>query len=220
LLRDQFPHRADRVHRIYNGLDLAEFRRADFSSTPPLIIAVGRLIPKKGFAVLIRACALLVERGNSFRCEITGEGPLESELRQQINELCLQNSVVLTGAKPQRELRVRLAAGNVFVLPSVIDPDGGMDNLPTVIMEAMATALPVVSTNVAGIPEMVIENETGFLVQSGDAAAMANAIETVINDRSSAARLGDSGYKRARALFPIENNVRELCALLNGGSAD
>jgi glycosyltransferase involved in cell wall biosynthesis len=102
----------------------------------------------------------------------------------------------------------------------VIDPDGGMDNLPTVIMEAMATALPVVSTNVAGIPEMVIENETGFLVQSGDAAAMANAIETVINDRSSAARLGDSGYKRARALFPIENNVRELCALLNGGSAD
>jgi len=220
LLRDQFPHRADRVHRIYNGLDLAEFRRADFSSTPPLIIAVGRLIPKKGFAVLIRACALLVERGNSFRCEITGEGPLESELRQQINELCLQNSVVLTGAKPQRELRVRLAAGNVFVLPSVIDPDGGMDNLPTVIMEAMATALPVVSTNVAGIPEMVIENETGFLVQSGDAAAMANAIETVINDRSSAARLGDSGYKRARALFSIENNVRELCALLNGGSAD
>ena len=213
-LRERFSHRADRVHRIYNGLDLAEFGRADFSSTPPLIIAVGRLIPKKGFGDLIRACALLAERGKSFRCEIIGEGPLENELRRQIDELCLQNNVVLTGAKPQTQLRGRLAAANVFVLPSVIDPDGGMDNLPTVIMEAMATGLPVVSTNIGGIPEMIIENETGFLVQPGDAAAMADAIENVIYDPSSAAKLGQSGYERARALFSIEKNVRELCALL------
>ncbi len=219
-LRERFSHRADRVHRIYNGLDLAEFGRADFSSTPPLIIAVGRLIPKKGFGDLIRACALLVERGKSFRCEIIGEGPLENELCRQIDEFCLQNNVVLTGAKPQTQLRGRLAAANVFVLPSVIDPDGGMDNLPTVIMEAMATGLSVVSTNVGGIPEMVIENETGFLAQPGDVRAMADAIETVIKDRSSAARLGHSGYERARTLFSIEKNVRELCALLNAGRGD
>ena len=218
-LRERFSHRADRVHRIYNGLDLAEFGRADFSSTPPLIIAVGRLIPKKGFGDLIRACALLSERGKSFRCEIIGEGPLENELRRQIDELRLQNNVELPGAKPQTQLRGRLAAANVFVLPSVIDPDGGMDNLPTVIMEAMATGLPVVSTNIGGIPEMVIENETGFLVQPGDAAAMADAIETVINDCSLAAKLGQSGYERARALFSIEKNVRELCALLNCSDA-
>ena len=213
-LRERFSHRADRIHRIYNGLDLAEFGRADFSSTPPLIIAVGRLIPKKGFGDLIRTCALLLERGKSFRCEIIGEGPLENQLRGQIDELCLQNNVELAGAKPQTQLRRRLAAANVFVLPSVIDPDGGMDNLPTVIMEAMATGLPVVSTNIGGIPEMIIENETGFLVQPSDTAAMADAIETVINDRSSASRLGYSGYERARALFSIEKNVRELCALL------
>jgi glycosyltransferase involved in cell wall biosynthesis len=213
-LRDRFSHHGDRVHRIYNGLDLAEFGRADFSSTPPVIIAVGRLISKKGFGDLIRTCALLVERGRSFRCEIIGEGPLEQELRRQIEELRLQNNVELPGAKPQTQLRRRLAAANVFVLPSVIDPGGGMDNLPTVIMEAMATGLPVVSTNIGGIPEMVIENETGFLVQPGDAAAMADAIETVMNDCSSAARLGHSGYERARALFSIERNVRDLCALL------
>ena len=213
-LRERFSRRADRVHRIYNGLDLAEFGRADFSSSPPVIIAVGRLIPKKGFGDLIRACALLAERGKSFRCEIIGEGPLGNELRRQIVELCLQNNVVVTGAKPQTHLRRRLAAANIFVLPSVIDPDGGMDNLPTVIMEAMATGLPVVSTIIGGIPEMVIENETGFLVQPGDAAAMADAIQTVINDCSSAARLGHSGYERARTLFSIEKNVRELCALL------
>jgi glycosyltransferase involved in cell wall biosynthesis len=213
-LRERFSHRANRVHRIYNGLDFAEFGRADFSSTPPLIIAVGRLIPKKGFGYLIRSCALLAERGKSFRCEIIGEGPLENELRGQIDELCLQNNVVLTGAKPQTQLRRRLAAATVFVLPSVIDPDGGMDNLPTVIMEAMATGLPVVSTNIGGIPEMVIENETGFLVQPGDASAMADAIQLVINDPSLAQRLGQFGYQRAQQLFSIEKNVRELCVLL------
>ena len=217
-LRERFSRCADRVHRIYNGLDLSEFGRADFSSNPPLIIAVGRLIPKKGFGDLIRACALLAERGKLFRCEIIGAGPLENELRRKTDELGLQNNVVLTGPKPQMQLRRRLAAGNVFVLPSVIDPDGGMDNLPTVIMEAMATGLPVVSTNIGGIPEMVIENETGFLVQSGDAAAMADAIEKVINDASSAARLGRSGHERARALFSIEKNVRELCAFICSGA--
>src|SRR5437867_8046096 len=103
-LRERFPDRAGRVHRIYNGLDLSEFGRADFSSVPPLIIAVGRLIPKKGFGDLIHACALLAERGKSFRCEIIGEGPLGNELRGQIDELCLQKSVVLTGAKPQTQL--------------------------------------------------------------------------------------------------------------------
>ena len=98
----------------------------------------------------------------------------------------------------------------------MIDPDGGMDNLPTVIMEAMATGLPVASTNVGGIPEMIIENETGFLVQPSDAAAMADAIQNVIYDPPSAAKLGQSGYERAGALFSIDKNVRELCALIAG----
>ena len=213
-LRERFPQRADSVHRIYNGLDLAEFDRADFSSTPPLIIAVGRLIAKKGFAELIRACVLLAERGKLFRCEIIGEGPLENELRAQIAQLNLQNRFVLSGAKPQREVRQHLAAASVFVLPSVLDPEGGMDNLPTVIMEAMATGLPVISTNIAGIPEMVVQNETGFLVQSADPIALAKAIEDVIDDRLLAQRLGEAGHQRAQELFSIEKNVRELCALL------
>jgi len=213
-LQERFPERADRIRRIYNGLNLAEFGRADFSSSPPLILAVGRLIAKKGFADLICACGLIAERGKSFRCEIMGEGPLENELRGQIERLNLQNRVALSGAKPQREVRQRLAAANVFVLPSIIDPEGGMDNLPTVIMEAMATALPVVSTNIGGIPEMVIENETGFLLEPADASALADAIAKVIDDRVLAQRLGHAGYQRAHELFSIEKNVRELSALV------
>ena len=213
-LRGRFPERADRIHRIYNGLNLAEFGRTDFSPTPLLIVAVGRLIPKKGFADLIRACGLLAESGKSFQCEIIGEGPLENELHAQIDQLNLQDRVALSGAKPQREIRQRLAVASVFVLPSVVDAQGGMDNLPTVIMEAMAAGLPVISTDVAGIPEMVVQNETGFLVGPGDAVRLAGAIEKVIDDRSLVQKLGEAGYERAQELFSIEKNVRDLCGML------
>jgi colanic acid/amylovoran biosynthesis glycosyltransferase len=217
-LRERFPERADRIQRIYNGLNLAEFERATFSSDPPLIVAIGRLIVKKGFANLIRACALLVEHGRTFRCEMFGEGPLDKELRAQIEELGLQGRIQLPGPKPQHELRERLARASVFVMPSVPEAEGGMDNLPTVIMEAMATGLPVVSTRIGGIPEMVVENETGFLVQPEDAVALAGAIEKVINDHSLGQKLGQAGYKRAQKLFSIEKNVRELCALICSGA--
>jgi glycosyltransferase involved in cell wall biosynthesis len=213
-LRARFPERADRIHRIYNGLNLAAFGRATFSSDPPLIVAIGRLIAKKGFANLIRACALLVERAKSFRCEVIGDGPLESQLRGQIEELGLQERVHLSGTMPQHEIRARLADANIFVLPSVPEANGGMDNLPTVIMEAMATGLPVVSTRIGGIPEMVVEKETGFLVQPDDAVALAGAIEKVVNDCSLGQKLGEAGYQHAQRLFSIEKNVRELRALL------
>lgn len=214
-LRVRFPDRGDRIHRIYNGLDLAPFVRADFSFTPPLIVAVGRLIPKKGFADLIRACRLLMERGKSFRCEVIGEGPLEEELHQQIAQLGLQGCVELPGAKPQHEIRKYFAAASAFVLPSVIDPDGGMDNLPTVIMEAMAAGLPVISTTIGGIPEMVVENETGFLVPPGDVTALAGAIERLFDEIGLARRLGESGFQRAKELFSIEKNVRSLLARID-----
>jgi glycosyltransferase involved in cell wall biosynthesis len=216
-LRERFPERADRIHRIYNGLTLAEFGRATFSSDPALIVAIGRLIAKKGFANLIHASALLVDRERSFRCEIFGDGPLENQLRAQIEELGLQERVQLLGAKPQPEIKERLANASVFVMPSMPEADGGMDNLPTVIMEAMATGLPVVSTRIGGIPEMVIDNQTGFLVQPEDAVALAGAIERVTNDRSLGRKLGQAGYERSQKLFSIEKNVRELYALLSSG---
>jgi glycosyltransferase involved in cell wall biosynthesis len=213
-LRERFPDGAARIHRIYNGLDLSQFGRADFSAAPPLIVAIGRLIAKKGFADLIHACRFLLERGKSFRCQIIGEGPLDQELQAQIHRLNLQELVEMPGAKPQHEIRKHLVAASVFVMPSVIDPDGGMDNLPTVIMEAMTTGLPVISTAISGIPEMVIQNETGMLVPPGDARALADAVEKVIVDPSFARRLGDNGHKRASELFSIDKNVRQLLELL------
>jgi glycosyltransferase involved in cell wall biosynthesis len=112
-----------------------------------------------------------------------------------------------------------LAAATAFVLPSVIDPDGGMDNLPTVIMEAMAAGLPVVSTSMGGIPEMVIENETGFIISPADVSAVAGAIERLIDDVGLARRLGERGFQRASELFSIEKNVRSLLALIDAKAA-
>jgi len=122
---------------------------------------------EKGIRRLIRTCALLLERGKSFRCEIIGEGRLRTNYEGKSMN-CVCKIMSNCPAQNHRRNSRRIAAANVFVLPSVIDPDGGMDNLPTVIMEAMATGLPVVSTNIGGIPEMIIENETGFLVQPSD----------------------------------------------------
>ncbi len=212
-LNEQFPGSAAKIHRVYNGIDLAAFRRADFSSPIPSIIAVGRLIEKKGFADLIRACELQRKRGRKFRCQIIGEGPLEEPLRRQIDHCGLQGQVELAGPHPQNEVRSRLAGATLFVLPCIAEPSGAMDNLPTVIMEAMAAGLPVVSTQIAGVPEMVIESETGLLVPPNNPSALAEAMEKLIVDPALAKRFGQAGYERACALFSIEKNVRELLRL-------
>jgi glycosyltransferase involved in cell wall biosynthesis len=212
-LRERFPDCADRIHRIYNGLDFFQFRRADFSSSVPLIAGVGRLVEKKGFADLIRACALLADRGRRFRCEIIGEGPLENELRAQIEQVGMQAHVTLSGPLPQKQIAERLVAASVFVLPCIVEKSGGMDNLPTVIAEAMAAGLPVISTPIGAVPEMVAQNETGILVPPGDPEKLTGAIERVIADSALAQSLGEKGYQRAQELFCIEKNVRSLLAL-------
>jgi colanic acid/amylovoran biosynthesis glycosyltransferase len=218
-LKERFPASANRIHRIYNGLDFARFKRADFSSSPPLILAIGRLIEKKGFRDLIGACHILKEQGTPFSCEIIGEGPLEEQLQRQIEEFTLASEIGLLGPKTQDEIAKHLANGTVFVLPSVRDALGGMDNLPTVIMEAMASGLPVISTPIGGIPEMIVENKTGFLVSPGNPDALARAIEGVIVDLPLARQLGEEGRKRAEELFSIEENARALVRLIEAAAS-
>ena len=212
-LQERFPGSTAKIHRIYNGIQLNEFQRSDFSSSILSIVAIGRLIEKKGFADLIRACELLRKRGYDFRCQIIGEGPLEEDLRAQIDDGGLLGQIDLAGPHPQHEVRSRLAGAALFVLPCIAEPGGAMDNLPTVIMEAMAAGLPVVSTQIGGVPEMVVENETGLLVSPNDPSALAEALERLMVDPALARRLGQAGYERACARFSIERNVCELLKL-------
>ena len=174
-LQGRFPESADKVKRVYNGLDLEPFREAgqrrdenEVWSGERLIFTVGRLIEKKGFDDLIKACALMKKNGvQDFCCVIVGDGPMEDELRQLIQSNGVDDCVELAGPKSQDEIIASLEKAAVFALPCVTEKDGGKDNLPTVIMEAMGARVPCVSTILAGVPEMVIDGETGKLVEEG-----------------------------------------------------
>jgi glycosyltransferase involved in cell wall biosynthesis len=213
LLQERFPENATKIHRVYNGVDLSRFTPTDFGSAPPTIISIGRLIEKKGFGDLIGACALLQARGRQFTCRIIGEGPLEESLRAQVAANGLEKSVALTGPQTQAEIASQLAHATVFVLPCTREADGGMDNLPTVIMEAMAAGLPVISTPLGGIPEMVEDGLNGELVPERDPAAIAIAIERLLDDPTSARNLGDRGRQIAQERFSIETSAKQLQAL-------
>lgn len=212
-LRGKFPAEAGKMHRVYNGIDLARFRLTDFSAVPSSIISIGRLIEKKGFADLIEACRLLRDRGIDFRCEIIGEGPLQAALEEQINRADLSRAVLLAGPLAQGEVIDRLARATVFALPCVAEKGGGKDNLPTVVMEAMAAGLPVVSTPIGGVSEMVVNGVTGLLVPEHEPAALAEALARLLADRTLASSLGKSGRERSATLFAIEQSVRALRAI-------
>jgi len=215
-LKTQFPGHAAKFHGVYNGVDLALFRAAQFGGNIPLVLSIGRLIEKKGFADLIAACAMLKQRGQDFRCEIIGEGPLEGPLRAQIAEAQLQESVQLIGPRTQSQIAERLASGTIFVLPCRKDATGDMDNLPTVIMEAMAAGLPVISTALAGIPEMVQSGITGELVPPNDHAALAEAMAALASNAALSRQYGARGRELAGTKFSLEKNVASLAAILSG----
>jgi colanic acid/amylovoran biosynthesis glycosyltransferase len=211
-LQAKYPAQAAKIHRVYNGIELDRFQSADLTGTPPAIISIGRLIEKKGFPDLIEACRLLHERGLAIRAEIIGEGPLEKPLREQIAAAGLTNVIALAGPLPQREVIEQLARATVFALPCVAEAAGGMDNLPTVIMEAMAAGLPVVSTPLGGVPEMVQDGITGFLVPERQPGALADALDRLLTDRRLALSLGKAGRERAQ-FFAIEKSAQALRAL-------
>ncbi len=215
-LRTRFPAEAEKIHRVYNGVELQRFWKAENPADPPSLISVGRLIPKKGFRTLIAACARLRRSGRRFHCQIIGEGPLFGELATQVANAQLGNEVQLVGPLGQAAIADRLATATAFVLPCTRDADGGMDNLPTVIMEAMASGLPVISTPLAGIPEMVEPGVTGLLVPPDDPVALAAAIDGLLRQPAEARLLGARGRERAAEKFSIETNVRLLAAILEG----
>ena len=213
LLKERFPESAGKIHRVYNGVDPSRFHPADFGSGVPAIVSIGRLIEKKGFADLIEACRLLKPRGRPFACEIVGDGPLETTLRAQITGAGLESCVKLAGPLTQSEIVTRLAFATIFVLPCTHEAGGGMDNLPTVIMEAMAAGLPVISTPLGGIPEMVEHEKNGELVPEHDPAAICAAMERLIADPVRARKFGDRGREMASEKFSIAANVGKLRAL-------
>jgi hypothetical protein len=227
LLRRRCPDSTAKIHRVYNGIDLERFParqdetghsrhfyQALVAPDQLRIVSVGRLVTFKGFEDLISACAELAKRGIDFRCEIVGDGPLRDTLQQKIRELGLSSKVHLLGSLPQEIVLERLRTADIFALASTTDDKGATDVFPTVILEAMASERPVVSTRLAGIPELIVDEETGILVSAGDIYALANALEQLLRDDALRWRYGRAGRIRVEQRFQIDETVAPLIELL------
>lgn len=212
-LRETFGPAADRVRRIYNGLDLDRFLYREPLAREPRIVAVGRLVEKKGFGDLVAACAILAGRGRRFRCEIVGEGPLEPELNAAIGAAGISSSVELVGPRPQADVTRRLREAALLAAPCVVGSDGNRDGLPTVILEAMALGTPCVASRVTGIPEAVRHEETGLLVEPGDPPALADAIESLLDAPDLRLRLAAAARRMVEEEFDVRKNTAAVRAL-------
>lgn len=198
------------LKRIYNGIDLDRFPYASPADREPVVVGVGRLVEKKGFADLIDACAILTRRGRRLRCRIAGAGELESDLRAQIDALGCAGSVELLGPIPQSELIDLVHGAAVLVAPCVVGADGNQDGLPTVLLEAMALGTPCVSTDVTGIPEVLRHNDTGLKAPQRDPHALADAIEQLLDDHTLRIRLAANARRLVETQFDIHLNAARL----------
>jgi colanic acid/amylovoran biosynthesis glycosyltransferase len=202
---------APRIMRLYHGLDLTSFRPGTDGPGPAdTVVSVGQLKEKKGLRYLIEACALLRDRGRRVRCEIIGDGPLRADLQALIDDLGLGGEVSLLGALPLPEVVDHYRRSALFVLPCVVAADGDRDGIPNAILEAMGMELGVISTAVSGIPEVVRDGTTGFLVEPANAAQLADRMQELIEKPDLRRRLGHAARALVLDQFEIERNVERL----------
>jgi len=214
----------NRIYRLYNGVNLSRFNSKITNRQIDLFVAVGRLVEKKGFQYLINACEILQQRNRQFRCEIVGDGPQQDVLAQQICDAGLTEKVKLAGAKPQELLIDYMKHAAAVVLPCVVSSSGDRDGLPTVLLEGMAMGLPVISTRVAGVPEIVDHEETGLLVSPENSLELANAMERVLDDPARCKVMGEAARQKSEHLFDLRKNVATLAGYfahsVDGGKFD
>ncbi|MDA8095739.1 MAG: glycosyltransferase [Betaproteobacteria bacterium] len=207
---------AEKVNLVYHGIDLGLFRAPERSQVrsaqvrPKLILSVGRLVDKKGHDDLIEACARLRARGHAFECRIVGEGPLREALQAQIARHNLQRWVTLPGAMTHSTLVALYQQADLFALAPRITEDGDRDGIPNVIVEAMAIGVPVVSTEVSGIPELVRHEQTGVLVAPRDPQALCDAMEQILLDPERAHSMAQAGRKVLEQDFDLWETTRKL----------
>ncbi|HEX2580656.1 MAG TPA: glycosyltransferase [Dongiaceae bacterium] len=201
----------EKITLLYHGLDFARFSKPDprVPSGSPVILTIGRAVEKKGLADLLDALALL-PRTLRWRLVHIGGGPLLPALRERATRLGLADKIEWRGAQPQDQVLAAYRAADIFVLASKVAADGDRDGLPNVLMEAQSQNLPVIATDVGGIPELVIAGRTGLLVPPGDPQALAQALARLLNDGEMRRALGEAGFARVRGDFCFRATIGRL----------
>lgn len=208
------PVDSSKIVRIHNGIDTSRFcLPLSTAREETLLLAVGRLVEKKGYSDLLQAIALCRARLPGLRLLICGDGPLRPQIEADIEALGLESCVELLGAIDQSHVQSLMQRCTALVLPSLVTHSGDRDALPTVLLEAQASGLPVITTNVSGIPEIVTHNVDGLLVPQRDPISLAGAIDGVLQDRALALRLARAGRENILRRFNLKHSVAELLEL-------
>ncbi len=205
-----------KTHIIHCGIDLNSYKSAQTHHEKSTfeIINIGSLQPYKGQRYLIQACAILRDRGVPFRCRIIGEGEDRAALTTLINDLDLADHVILLGAQTQDAVTALLPTAHCYAQPSVITPQRKMEGIPVSIMEAFASSLPVIATELSGIPELVQSGKTGYLVPPEDAEALAAQLVDVYQNPADAIAKAKKGRALVIQSFELTQNVQQLSDLL------
>jgi glycosyltransferase involved in cell wall biosynthesis len=217
-LKEIAPSRQSKFSLVYHGVNLKEFQPSSNAGTGtfqenPIILSIGRLVEKKGFQDLLQALLIVKERGQGFHCTIYGDGPLLQELEKWIDEHGMAEDVILMGNRTQQELISIFQRATLFVLTPIQTEDGDRDGIPNVLLEAMAVGLPVVTTAVAGIPELVDNNQNGLLYQQHDVQGIALGILELLRNAEKRKRFGQAASRKVQEQFDVAHAAKKLKAL-------
>jgi colanic acid/amylovoran biosynthesis glycosyltransferase len=208
----------EKVEIIRCGVDPAQFteRKELVNNKIPKLGVIGRLVGKKGFDTLIKVVAILKNQGQVVELHIAGDGPLESELKSLSKDVGLtEMDISFLGSIPHSDVAEFIKSLDMFVLPCKRDENGDVDGIPVVLMEAMLSGIPVISSKLSGIPELVINKETGLLIEQNNTEELARTISSLINDDVMKNKLIGKAATKVREDFSLIENTRKLNALFH-----
>jgi colanic acid/amylovoran biosynthesis glycosyltransferase len=205
---------------VHCGVDTRLFQQRQRmpGNRPFTIVCVGSLEEKKGQTYLVEACRILRERGLTFVCHLIGDGQTRPMLEEQIRRDQLADVVRLEGGRPRDEVLHILNQADVVALPSIRTKSGKMEGIPVALMEPLACEVPVISTRISGIPELVEDGVTGLLVPPEDPVALANALQRLANDPELGRQLGRNGREKVLREFDLHVSAAKLAQLMIGGA--
>jgi glycosyltransferase involved in cell wall biosynthesis len=206
---------ADKCIVVHCGIDLELFNPIDRNPLKGYLLSICNLVMKKGLHIAIEACGELKKRNIDFTYKIVGDGPMENDLKQLAKKLNIENNVLFLGKKPNDQLTKLFAETSAFVLPSIKTPTNGMDGIPVALMEAMASKVPVVSTFISGIPELIDNQINGFLAEPGSVRQLADILEKILNGKVELEKIVQNARQKIENQFNIITTSRQIRDAIN-----
>ena len=206
----------DKFELTYNGVPMSSINTRSVSMERPYkLLAVGRLVGKKGYEFLLQACGVLQTKKIDFHLSIVGDGPYLKQLKRLCKSLQLESIVTFHGFQPYEKMPIFFREAEIFIMPCIVHSSGDRDGIPTVLLEALTHHVPVISTPVSGIPELIENGVSGILVPEKDPSAIADAVTLLITEKQKAWDMAEMGNQKVSELFNAEKNHKRVLALYN-----